>query len=69
MLYIFFRQLMEYLDANESVMKSAMTNKVFVEIIRSFHNTNEDLVEENASVASKTDFHKIKKFCEVYSKV
>lgn len=58
------RQLMEYLDTNESVMKSAMTNKVFVEIIRSFHNTNQNLVEENASVASKNDFHKIKKFCE-----
>jgi len=58
------RQLMQYLDENDSVMRSAMKNKVFVEIIRSFYNTNESLVEEEAAIASKTDFHKIKKFCE-----
>ena len=66
---IIFRQLMQYLDENESVMRSAMKNKVFVEIIRSFYNTNENLVEEEAAIASKTDFHKIKKFCEVFYKV
>lgn len=66
---IIFRQLMEYLDSNESVMKSAMKNKVFVEIIRSFYNTNENLVEEESAIASKTDFHKIKKFCEVCLKI
>ena len=41
------------------------TRRLFQEAVRSFRNTNEDLVAKDDELASKTEFHRVRKVCEV----
>lgn len=58
------RLFIEYFNSHPDELKKANKRKVFIDTIRSFRNTNEDLVAKSHPVTSKRDFFKIRKFCE-----
>lgn len=58
------RMIVDYFTEVPEELKVANKRQIFRETIRSFFNTNEDLMERSDAIASKSDFHKIRKFCE-----
>lgn len=56
------RMLVEYFKSAPEEFSKANKRKVFRETIRSFHNTNEDLIAKGDPRASHNDFHVIRKF-------
>jgi len=57
--------LISYVKINSKSMNwKRTTRRLFQEAVRSFRNTNEDLVAKDDDLANKTDFHRVRKLCE-----
>ena len=66
MYFLVCRSLISYVKINSKSMNwKRTTRRLFQEAVRSFRNTNEDLVAKDDDLANKTDFHRVRKLCEV----